>query len=160
FTDELGEVAAGQLTHHAVYAWLDERRQWRTHPRTKQPTRWTNGSVRGACTSLQAAFNWAARTGLITKNPLVGLESPKPRSRGREALRGRPPEERQANHARILAAVTKYFRPMVVVLEATGCRPCELAHATAADFAPKLRAIIYHAEDKRREGEFSHKTAE
>jgi integrase len=159
FTDELGETEVRALTHHSVYSWLDTMRQWRKHPKTGRLTRWTNSSVRNACTSLQAAFNWASRTGLITKNPLVGLESPAPRSRGREALLGKNPEERRANHERILAKATKYFRPLVIVLEATGCRPSEIANATAADFDLDIRAIVYPADDKRNEGEFSHKTA-
>jgi integrase len=51
------------------------------------------------------------------------------------------------------------FRPFLVCLEATGARPGELAHSRAADFNPELGAIVYHADDTRMEGEFSHKTA-
>jgi hypothetical protein len=72
FTDALGEVMVMDLTQHMVYAWFDQMRQWRTHPGNGKPMRWTKGSVRNACTSLQAAFNWAVRSGLITKNPLPG----------------------------------------------------------------------------------------
>ena len=72
FTDALGEVMVMDLTQHMVYAWFDQMRQWRTHPGNGKPMRWTKGSVRNACTSLQAAFNWAVRSGLITKNPLTG----------------------------------------------------------------------------------------
>jgi integrase len=158
FTDALGEVAVKDLTHHMVYAWLDTMREWRTHPGTGLPTRWTDGSVRNACTSLQAAFNWAARSGLITKNPLTGMEQPDARSRGRHALTGKTPAERRANHRRILEVATPAFRPFVVCLEATGARPGELANAAAADFDAELGAIVYHADDKRLENEFSHKT--
>jgi integrase len=159
FCDALGEVVVADLTHHLVYEWLDKMREWRKHPGTGLPTRWTNGSVRNACTGLQAAFNWAARSGLVTKNPLVGLEQPAPRSRGREALTGRTPEERRTNHAKILAACTPALRQFVICLEATGCRPGELANATADDFDPDLGAIVYHADDNRLEKEFQHKTA-
>ena len=159
FTDALGEVMVKDLTQHMVYSWLDKMREWRTHPGTGKPTRWTDGSVRNACASLQAAFNWAARSGLITKNPLIGTEQPAGRSRGREALIGRTPQERQENHKKILEACTPALRQFVICLEATGCRPGELAHATADDFDADLGAIVYHADDKRLEREFRHKTA-
>ncbi len=159
FTDALGEVRVRDLTHNMVYSWFDAMRQWRTHPGTGHPTRWTDGSVRNACTSLQAAFNWATRSGLIPKNPLVGLEQPGPRSRGREALTGRTPEERQENHRRMLEAATPSLRRILVCLEATGARPGELIHATAADFDARLGAFVYHADDKRLDKEFRHKTA-
>jgi integrase len=158
FTDALGEIPVKDLTHHMVYKWLDQMREWRKHPGTGKPTRWTDGSVRNACTSLQVAFNWAARSGIITKNPLKGLEQPDARSRGRLALIGKTPNEREANHQKILATASSAFRPLIKCLHATGCRPGELAHATAADFNEELGAIMYHAEDKRLEGEFSHKT--
>jgi integrase len=159
FTDALGEVTVKDLTQHMVYAWFDQMREWRRHPGTGHPTRWTDGSVRNACTSLQAAFNWAARSGLITRNPLTGLEQPPARSRGREALLGRTPEERRENHRKILAACTPALRRVLVCLEATGARPGELMNATAADFDAELGAIVYHADDKRLEKEFRHKTA-
>ncbi len=159
FTDSLGDVRVSDLAPHLVNAWLDQMRQWRKNAGTGKPVRWTNGSVRNAVVSILAAFNWAAQDGLITRNPLNGLKAPKPRSRGREALIGRTPAERAANHRLILAAASKAFRPFIVCLEATGCRPGELANATANDFNPDLGAIVFHAEDTRLDHEFSHKTA-
>lgn len=158
FTDALGEVPVKDLTHHIVYKWLDQMREWRKHPGTGKPTRWTDGSVRNACSSVQVAFNWAARSGIITKNPLKGLEQPDARSRGRHALIGKTPKEREENHQKILAEASKAFRPIVICLHATGCRPGELANATAADFNEEIGAICYHAEATRQDGEFSHKT--
>jgi integrase len=155
----LGKTAVHALTPHMVNAFLDRMREWRTHSANGRRIRWAGGSIRNAVQSLHAALNWAVADGLISKNPLKGLKPPRARSRGREALIGRTPAERAANHRRILAATTKAFRPFVIVLAATGCRPSELAAATAADFNPELGAIVYHADDTRLEGEFSHKTA-
>jgi integrase len=159
FTDALGDVRIRDLTRFAVDAWIDQMRQWRTHPHTGKQTRWANGSIRNALSSIQAAFNWASKSGLITKNPLGALPTPTARSRGREALTGRTPAERAANHQKILAAAPKSLRPLLVCLEATGCRPGELMNATAADFDADLGAIVYYANDTRLEGEFAHKTA-
>jgi integrase len=159
FTDAFGEVAVGSLTRHAVNAWLDQMRQPRVNPETGKRMRWTDSTVAAAIGVILTAFRWAAGEGLITAVPLVGLKKPKSRSRGREALIGRTPAERAANHQRILAAATKPFRPFIIVLEATGCRPGELAAATAADFNAELGAIVYHADSNRLEHEFRHKTA-
>src|SRR5262245_51128917 len=94
FVEAFGDVTVSQLTQSIVYEWLDRMQQDRPAPKTGRPTRWSRGTIAIACTSLQAAFNWAAKTGLITKNPLIGLEQPPLRSRGREALIGRTPEGR------------------------------------------------------------------
>ena len=160
FTDALGEVMVKDVTHAMVYAWLDRMREWRINAGTKLRTRWTDGGVRTACSSIQAAFNWASRSGLITRNPLTGMEQPPARSRGRHALLGSTLRERRANHLRILEAASRAIRPFLICLEATGCRPGELAAATAADFDQELGAIVYHADDKRMEHEFSHKTGQ
>ncbi len=159
FVDAHGKTLIRSLTRNMVDAWLDDMRQWRTHPSTGHPTRWTNGSVRFAVASIQAALNWAASSGLTTRNPLGAMPAPRPHSKGREALTGRNPEERAANHQTILSAATGHFRPFIICLEATGCRPGELVHATAADFDAGIGAIVYHAEDNRLEHEHSHKTA-
>jgi integrase len=156
----IGQTAIRALTPHMVNAVLDQMKGFRTHSTTGHPIRWGSGSVRNAVQSVQAALNWAEASGLISKNPLKkGLKAPRARSRGREALTGRTPAERATNYQKILAATSPAFRPFVVCLEATGARPGELSHATAADFNPELGAIVYHADDNRLEGEFSHKTA-
>jgi integrase len=159
FVDRFGKTRVRDLARHAVDAWLDEMKQERTHPATGHKTRWSNGSVRSAVASIQACLNWAASSGLITANPLGSMPAPRARSKGREALIGRTPAERRENHHRILAAASKYFRPFIVVLEATGCRPGELVHATADAFDAELGAIVYHAEDNRLDGEHAHKTS-
>jgi integrase len=159
FCDALGDVMAKDLTHQKVYSWLDEWRCWRKHPSTGLQTRWTDGSVRNACTSISAAYNWAVKAGLITRNPLKGLEMPAPRSRGRYALLGDTPAEREEAHRKIVDACTPALREVVVLLHATGCRPGEAINATAKDFDSKIGAIVYHADDKRLADEFRHKTA-
>lgn len=155
----LGATMIRDLTPHMVSSCLDEMKQWRKNSRTKVPIRWTSGTVALAIQSLRAALNWAVSSGLIATNPLKGLKAPRLRSRGREALIGRTQQEREENHRAILAASRADFRPFLICLEATGCRPGELAAATAKDFREDIGAIVYHAEDTRLEDEFIHKTS-
>jgi integrase len=158
FSEAFGNVRVGRLTRHQVNGWLDTMRQERRSPKGKK-MRWNNTTINAAIGIILTMFNWAVDEGLIPRNPLARMKKPKAKSRGRAALIGRTPEERKANHARILAAATKAFRPFIVVLEATGARPGEMANATAADFDAALGAIRYHADSNRLAHEHRHKTA-
>jgi integrase len=121
--------------------------------------RWGKATQALAARSIRAAFRWAVRDGLLSRNPIEGLPAPTARSRGREYLIGRTPAERAANHARIVAAAPKAFKPFVIALEATGARPGEIAAATASDYNREIGAIVYHSDDTRLDGEFRHKTS-
>src|SRR5262249_48743428 len=144
--DPEGIVPVSTLQPYKVNAWLDDMRQPRKIRKDRRVTRWTSGTVRLVIIIIKACLNWAVREGLITANPLRNLSAPGARSRGREALTGRTPEERARNHARIVQAAPKSFKPFITCLEATGARPGELAKATAADFDPQLGAIVYHGD--------------
>lgn len=148
-----GEKAVGLLKPYHVEQWLAEKRKPRRIERAYRECGWKAGSLKMAIVSLCAVFNWGVRNGIITKNPIKGIERPKSRSRSRDFIVSAD------DHARILAAASPAVRDFIVCLEATGCRPGELAGATAADFDPAQGALIYHAERRRKEGEFSHKAA-
>jgi integrase len=165
--DGYGDLPVRLLTHHHFYRFQRQMQESPPPRKRAQPggimgwgpgKKWSAGMVRTAITCLQAAFNWAAKTGLITKNPLRGLEGPSARSRGREALLGNTAEEIAQTHARILAAARPSFRPFLIVLEATGCRPSDLARATASHFDAQLGALVYHPDHLLLPGETGHKT--
>jgi integrase len=155
--DPQGTVEVGSLTPFIVNIWLDEMRQPRKHG--KRVVQWSAGTVRIAIKTIKAALNWAVQDGLIPKNPLKHLSAPGPRSRGREALLGKTPAERQKNHLLIMKAAPASFRNFIAVLEATGARPGELCKATANDFDTRLGAIVYYGDANRIRGESGHKNA-
>jgi integrase len=165
--NDYGDMACYLLAPFHAYRFFDHMQQAprRTLHRTpgREPyyvTRkaWSAGTVRMAAVSLKAGFNWGIKAGLVTRNPLQGITTPSRRSRGREVLLGRNAEEIASNHARILAAASKSFRPFLTVLKATGARPSEIAQATAAHFDAELGALVYHADHVLRAGETGHKT--
>lgn len=156
--DPEGLFPCSSLTLHMVRDWLASTARGRENEQGRIYS-WGSATRAIAVRSIRAAFRWAVRDELLSRNPVEGLSAPKTRSRGREYLLGRTPEERQQTHQRILAACPKAFRPFVVCLEATGARPGELAAATARDYDPELGAIVYHSDDTRLEGEFEHKTS-
>ncbi len=156
----LAEVPVGKLTPFAVNAWLSEMRRPRQvkqrHPHKKtltQTVAWGDGTCAIAVKVLHAAFNWAARQGVITANPVRGLERISERSRSRDCLVS--PED----HQRILGHTRGEFRDFVVCLENTGCRPGELLKATARDWNEELGALVFYGDRRRQPGEATHKTA-
>src|SRR5262249_40579424 len=84
---------------------------------------------------------------------------PPPHSRGSEALLGKTPAERAANHQRILAAAPKSLRPLIIIMEATGCRPGELCNARADHFDAGRGTLTFKSVVRSRGGERTHKTA-
>src|SRR5262249_18495270 len=135
--DPDGSFPVGRLTPEMVNAWLDAGRRGRVRADNGRRSRWSETTVNMAAKRVTAVFRWAAnprKGNLISTNPLDGFTAGRARSRGREALIGRTPEERAANHARIVAAAPKTFRPFIKVLAATGARPSEIANATADAF--------------------------
>jgi integrase len=149
-----GEMQVSELKKAHVKAFIAYMREPRPHRRCKRrAVRWRNGSVRNFVDSLHACLNWAVKEELITINPIWGLEKPSPRSRGGECRV--TPEM----HRRALAASREDFRQLLVVLEATGCRPSELFNAEARHFDEKLGAIVYRGRAHLEEGEVSHKTS-
>ncbi|HEY7157002.1 MAG TPA: site-specific integrase [Gemmataceae bacterium] len=159
--DPDGSFPVGRLTPEIVNRWLDAGRRGHVQASGRR-NRWGETTVNIAAKVVRSVFRWASnprKGNLISVNPLDGFSAGRVRSRGREALIGKTPEERAANHARIVKAAPKSFRPFIVCLEATGARPSELANATADAFDGHLGAIVYHSEYNRLDGEYQHKTA-
>jgi integrase len=159
-----GEIPASGLKHSHVYAYLAEKREKR-RGRDKRPGaekrtyKWSEGNAAMFVAILHRVFRWAFRSGLLTRNPLAGIERPRSRSRGREALIGSNAAEITRNHNLIMEVAQPAFRPFLTVLANTGARPSEIANATASCFDPALGAFVYHADNVRGDGEHAHKTA-
>ncbi len=148
-----GEMRVSDLKKAHAKAFIAFMREPRRHHKRRCVYRWRNGTVRNFVDSLHACLNWAVKEDLIPANPVRGLEKPSPRSRGGECRV--TPEM----HRRALAAAGEDFRDLLVVLEATGCRPSELFNAEARHFDDGLGALVYRGRAHLDEGEVSHKTS-
>jgi integrase len=144
-------LRVGQLTKFQVERYIDERRATphRVNDFRGEVT-WGDSGTRTFVQSLNACLNWAVGSGLIPRNPVGKVEVPEARQR----LYVVSPED----HARVLGAASRWLRPVVVVLEATGCRPGELVQAEARYFDPARNALVYPAECRRAPGDAGHKT--
>lgn len=160
-----GEKLVHKLTHVDVYNFLEHMETVpRPHKRRKtqkhrKPVTWGMGSQRNFIIGVNTGLNWAVKSGLISRNPLSGIDKPGAVSRGAEALLGSNADEIEAAHARIMKASRPHWHPFIQALKDTGARPGEIAAATAADFRPDMGAFVFHKESTRRAEQFAHKTA-
>jgi integrase len=152
FVDEVGDVPVGSLTHFQVWRFLDKQRVPRKVK--KRSYSWGASNIASFFEAANAVFNWAVRSNLIPKNPLVGMGRLEARSRSRDCLVS--PEQ----HKAILQTLrSPAMRNLVIALENTGARPSELINATAKDWDDEAKAIVYYGDDRRRQDDFRHKTA-
>jgi integrase len=110
-----------------VYRWVDANPTWKT-------------GKRGAMTSVQRAFNWAARAGLLKslggRSPLASLEKP-PQGRREQLVT-------EAEYAEVLSALTcPRARDLVELSWETGMRPHELFTAEARFFEPDNARLVF-----------------
>lgn len=139
FVKAYGDTRVATLTHIHVYDFCAEQG-------------WGDGTVRILLLSLQSCFNWGVKSGLLASNPVKGIETPAPRSRGREIVL--TAEE----HTTILNTVSNRAADVFIALENSGARPGEIVGARGQDLDAARGAIVYYADVRRKEGELSHKT--
>ncbi|MBA3727227.1 MAG: tyrosine-type recombinase/integrase [Armatimonadetes bacterium] len=111
----LSVLTVEELRPFHLDAWL------RTHPG------WSPGMQRGALVSIQRAFNWAIKQGLIVTSPIEGLEKP-PQGRRENVIA-------PATYQVILEHVKgQAFRDLLITAWEIGCRPQEIVRVEARHF--------------------------
>lgn len=131
FQTACGPLPARSLTHKHIRSWLNTLKGSST---TKAI----------ALRSLSAALGWAVREDIIPANPATKVPKPKSRSRSAEVMIS------PADHQKLLAVASDRFKEVLTVLQATGCRPGEIAQFTAHNFHPDQKAVVIseHKTDK------------
>src|SRR5262245_870826 len=137
FVAEFGGRHLSSLVRHEVSQWLDRMRKEGRVDSSGQRRFWKAGQRRTVVTSLNAAFNWAIEEGIITRNPVAGLEQGEPESRAQKAYIDAPLFQK------IVSRVRGNTREYIRVLRLTGARPGEIANARGEDFDPIRKAIVY-----------------
>lgn len=163
FMRAYGDLPVNELKTHHAETLIAKMRRRRTikqtiHDKTVTRTvRWSNSSVRQFLAQLKACFNWAVNNEYVSRNPFKGITPPQQTYRSRERI------VTQDEHDKVLAhlkrASSQPVKRIVIALENTGARPGELTHARVCDFNAKLGAIVYHADEHRRQDEHAHKTS-
>jgi integrase len=102
-----GDLLLADAKPFHLRLWVDANDRWKSD--------WTRKGVIGA---VQRAFNWAAKLGMIDRNPFVGVSNP-------EGEPGRAMTD--AEFRAMLRSSSVPFRRVLMFLRLTGCRPGECA---------------------------------
>jgi integrase len=156
---EFGQIPIRDLKAMHVTAWLDKMQQGRVVKvgrkgrQYERFCRWGPTSRRMAAQALLTSLNWAVKQGMITKNPLTkeALDLDRVVGRSQDYV------VRPGEHEALVTLAKSYFGELLAVLAATGCRPGELYHATAANYDESLQALVYKARPE--DDMYVHKTA-
>ncbi|MFO0849976.1 MAG: site-specific integrase [Gemmataceae bacterium] len=125
FCDAHGRMPAATIKPFHVSRWLDAHTTWA-------------GARRHAVMAVKRAYSWADKQGLLTPNPVRGVEV----EPGRRRTRVLSKEEQ----AEILAAIRdEPFRLFVLAMLETGCRPSEVARVTAGHVNLDLGVWVFEA---------------
>lgn len=123
FGNQLGPRPAESLTPAEVEAYARE-------------SKWSASYRNGILGSIVSAWRWTARSGLIAKNPLVGVRKPPKASRGAKALVS------EENHRRLCKHAKPLLRAFLELLWFTGARPGEIASLRFEDVDAKNGVAI------------------
>lgn len=97
---------------------------------------WSANTKRNFAVTVQGAFNWAEKQGLIDRSPLRNLTKP--------ARKAREQYVTPADHAKILAAIdSDGFRDLVELAWETGCRPQEVRAIEAKHIDREMNRIVF-----------------
>ena len=120
FVDHAGRLQASAVQPEHVRQWLAAHK-------------WSPSTRRGAITAVKRCWAWGADNGYVARGTLDEVRRPKMAARAVMNPDDLP---------RVMAAIrSATFRDFVVGLLETGCRPSELAGATAADFDASTAAL-------------------
>ena len=134
FQETFPNLEFRELKPHHVQEWIDGKEEW------------SDSTKRGAIVSVQRAFNWALRTGIISRNPIAFMQKPEGGRR-----------ERMISPARVQADYSEVkdieFQEYLETVWETGARPQEIRKVTAAHIdLPNARWIfpVSQAKGKRK----------
>jgi integrase len=85
-----------------------------------------------------ALFNWGVEQGLISTNPVKGIRKPQLKSRGSQAVID------DGELERLMSAAPAYLRNVLIALQQSGARPCEVLTVEAKNFVDNLWILDKH----------------
>lgn len=132
-------LTVDQLKPFHVSTWLRTKDSW-------------NATTRyDAASNLKQAFNWATKEGRIDRNPITHLEVEKGESR--DCLIERTEYEKilqNAGGSKFNGKNVRAFRPVLIALWLSGCRPSEIRRVRIEDFDGKRWTIKKHKTRKKK----------
>lgn len=132
FCDSIGNLRISQLKPHHVEDWVHARFKPKKSGEPCSP----NTIIAGIRACIRP-MNWAVKRGTLERNPLRGVNRPRPRSRECYVC----PEQ----YMQVEAAVSgrPEFKDLLIVLHDTGARPDEIRRAEARHIDHAHRLIVF-----------------
>lgn len=150
-----GNVPVGKLTPEMVEDFIKLMRKPRTcTTQTYRTFAWGDAATACFIVKLKQAFIWARDRNLMTVDPLKTIKPPPVKTRSRLT-----PATAETYKVVLAAAMKQPVKDLICCLYFTGCRPSELLNAKASCWNDAKQTITYYGDDRRRDGEFRHKTA-
>jgi site-specific recombinase XerD len=122
FVEMHGEVSTRDMKRHHFQSWL------LAHPK------WNSSTQYSALGQMSACWNWAIKNEICSRNPVRGVDKPKSKARGENAIIS------EDEYLRILYVSRPYMRLILQGLMQTGCRPSEILSITAAGYKKDIKA--------------------
>lgn len=107
FSGEVGRQPVAQAKPAVLLWWINKHSAWASN--------WT---IKRVISTIQACFNWAAKYGIIERNPFKGISH-------EQGDNGRAME--QAEFQALMRNSSPVFRRVLVFLRFSGCRPGEMS---------------------------------
>lgn len=143
FSAEFGKLRVCELQPYQFEEWL------------RKQDNWNDTSKAHAGQLLLAAVSWAAKKGLIEKDPLKGrVDLPTPLKRGREAAMPKELCDLLLSEARKNSMKSQELADFLWILSETGARPIELREARAFNYSKGRLIYRWNAPEG-----YIHKTA-
>jgi integrase len=100
----------------------------------------SDSTINSILSSIVTAYRWAVRAGILESNPLTSVRKPPMRSRGAEAVLS------DDQFRRLCSVASASFKPFLMGLWLTGCRPGELSRLEVkdVDFANGVAVLAEH----------------
>jgi integrase len=98
---------------------------------------WCSSTKHVAVGVLLRALSWAAKEGIVTKNPIAGMSKPEKLARGKEVVL---PEALQDL---LIGQANRELAKLLRVLRGTGCRPGEAVHADCGHYKRDLGVLLF-----------------
>jgi integrase len=129
FVDQWGRAKAEDIGPTHVEKWAGSHE-------------WADATRHGAITAVKTMYSWGVKKKHLTENPLTGIE--RPGIRQREAVLS--PEQAE----RIIGAVDREFRDLLIAMRETGARPSEVARIEACMINTEAGIIVMESKRSRR----------
>jgi len=134
---DFGHAKVKELKPIIVSDWLTKMSDEKRRKAKGREKPWNQSTRNTAACVLNRVFNWAKGQGIVTRNPIAGLEKPEKLVRGNNVVL---PEALQDL---LIETANQELAKFLRMLRGTGARPGELIHADCKHYQARSGALVF-----------------